>query len=149
MSTKKELLKDLDENVSNLISICQKISKPDTVVYDDWTVKDILGHLTFWHESFARNVSDLVLEKEPNPLRGKYSDLNQRCLAEFGPLSIEEIMSRLENAHQIIQLNILNNKLQLIPYRIGSRDYSPEEHLQIVNDHIKVHTKDIEKVIYT
>jgi len=146
MSTRKELLENLDENVLRLFSICQNISKPDTFVYEGWTVKDIFGHITFWHESFARNVSDLANDRMPKPFRGKYSDLNQRCFAEFSSLPIEEIILRLGNAHKVIQENILNNKLELIPYRIGSRDYPPEEHLQVVNDHIKEHTKDIENV---
>ena len=148
MSNRKELLENLDENVGRLLSICQNITNPDTVVYEGWTVKDVLGHITFWHESFARNVRDLALDRKPKPLRGKYSELNQRCFAEFSSLPIDEIISRLGNAQQVIRENILNHKLQLIPYRIGSRDYSPEEHLGVVNEHIKEHTKDIENAVY-
>ena len=130
-----------------LLFVCRNIANPNTMVYEGWTVKDILGHITFWHESFSRNVRDLVYARKPKPLRGTYKELNQSCFTEFNSLSLDEIISRLEEAHQEIQEHILNDKLEFIPYRIGSRDYPPEEHLKVVNDHIKAHTQDIEKAI--
>jgi len=51
----------------------------------------------------------------------------------------------LEVAHRVIRENILNPKLTLIPYKKGSRDYTPEEHLDIVNEHIKEHMISISK----
>jgi hypothetical protein len=117
------------------------------MVYEGWTVKDILGHITYWHESFARNIADLANDKKPSPLRGSYRELNQRCFAEFGSLVIDDILLRFEHAHEVIQENILRAQILLIPYRIGSRDYPPEEHLQIVIDHIQEHIKDIEAAL--
>jgi hypothetical protein len=147
MTTRENLLNTLNETVSQLLGICQEISDLEQFVYEGWTVKDVLSHLTFWHESFARNVSDLVYDKKPKPLRGKYSLLNERCFSEFRPLKMEEIISRFKKAHTTIQENFLDDKLTLIPYRVGSRDYSPDEHIKIVNEHIKEHTNDIKKVV--
>jgi len=79
------------------------------------------------------------------PLKGKYSDLNQRCFDEMRTKTVEEITTRLEVAHRVIQENILNPKLVLIPYKKGSRDYTPDEHLDIVNEHIKEHLGGIRK----
>ena len=146
MTTRENLLNDLNETVSQLLETCQGIRDPNSLVYEGWTVKDVLSHLTFWHESFARNASDLVKGSKPKPLRGKYSLLNERCFAEFRPLTMEEVITRFKKAHAVIQENILDDKLKLIPYRVGSRDYPPDEHLKIVNDHIKEHTNDIKKV---
>lgn len=143
MNTRKTLLENLNQSTALLLDLCATIPDPDTIVYEGWTIKAVMGHMTFWHESFARNVYDLANDREPTPLRGTYSALNQKCLAEFGPLSIEVIVLRFANAHKLIQENILNDKIVMIPYRKGSRDYPPEEHLQVVNDHLKEHTKDI------
>ncbi len=147
MTTRKILLENLAESVQQLVSMCRNIGNPNAVVYPGWTVKDVLAHITFWHESFARNVSDLADDRKPRPLRGTYKELNRRCVEEFSSLPIEEIVSRLEEAQQAIQKNILNPKLVFIPYRIGSRDYTPDEHLQVVSEHIKEHTKDIQTSI--
>ncbi|NHZ71718.1 MAG: ClbS/DfsB family four-helix bundle protein [Aquificales bacterium] len=145
METREILLKQLNETISQLFGVYQNMAYPEIAIYEDWTAKDILGHITFWHESFARNVSDIVNDIKPTPLKGKYSDLNQRCLDEMRTHTIEDIIKRLKVAHRIIQENILNAKLALIPYKKGSRDYSPEEHLDIVNKHIKEHLKGIKE----
>ena len=144
METKDVLLNRLDETVTHLIEVCSTVPDPGAEVYEGWAAKDILGHVTFWHESFARNVDDLVHDRQPTPLKGRLSDLNQRGVAELRPCSLEEVIGRLEAAQRIIHANILNPKLSLIPYRKGSRDYTPEEHLGIVADHIGAHVKAIQ-----
>ena len=146
METRETLLDQLNETVSQLLDLYHTMPVPNTPdVYTDWTVKDVLGHIVFWHESFARNVRDLVNGIKPTPLKGKYSDLNQRCFDEMRTQTMENVMERLEIAHKMIQENILDAKLGFIPYKKGSRSYTPEEHLDIVNKHIKEHLTDIKK----
>ena len=41
---------------------------------------------------------------------------------------------------------ILDPGIKIIPYKVGSRSYSPEEHLEIVNKHIRSHLEDLEGV---
>lgn len=138
-------LNQLNRTVTHLIETYKRISNPELEISDGWTAKDILGHLTFWHESFARNVGDLDKGREPVPLKGKYVDLNLRSLQETKDLTVEQIIERLSAAHEVIQRSILSPTLTRIPYRKGSRDYTPEEHLDIVNGHIKEHLKDLAK----
>ena len=143
METKEALRARLSKNVDELIAICRQLPDPNATIYEGWSAKDILGHVTFWHESFARNVDDLVHDRKPTPLKGKLSDLNQQGVDEMRSCSLEDVIGRVEAAQRIIQRNILNPKLILIPYRKGSRDYTPEEHLSIVSDHINAHLKAI------
>jgi hypothetical protein len=145
METRETLLKQLNETISQLFDVYQNMTNPETAVYEEWTAKDILSHIVFWHESFARNVHDIVNDIKPTPLKGKYSDLNQRCFDEMRTKTVDDIIKRLEAAHRIIRENILNPKLVLIPYKKGSRDYTPDEHLDIVNKHIKEHLNGIRK----
>ena len=141
------LVAALEDAVQEIIGAVAACEHPELVRVDDWTVKDTLGHIAFWHESFARNVNALIEGNKPSPLRGKYVEINQRSVDETKALTTEQIMSRLKIAHRIIQENILSEKLKMIPYRKGSRDYTPEEHLDIVNRHIGGHLKSIEKAI--
>jgi hypothetical protein len=143
METRKVLLAQLNETIAKLLAVYQSMTDPDRMVYAEWTARDVLAHLTFWHESFARNVSDLVQGIKPTPLKGKFIDLNQQGVDEMRLHTLEQVMERLVVAHGIIQDNILNPRLMLIPYKKGSRDYSPEEHLDIVNEHIKEHLRDV------
>jgi hypothetical protein len=146
METREVLLKQLNETISQLFEVYQTLANPELAVYEEWTAKDILGHIVFWHESFARNVRDIVNDFEPTPLKGKYSDLNQRCFDDMRTKTVDDLTKRLEAAHKVIRENILDPKLVLIPYKKGSRDYTPDEHLDIVNEHIKEHMSGIREV---
>lgn len=147
MQKRELLLEQLNETIVQLFDVYKHMANPEMTVYEEWTAKDILGHIVFWHESFARNVRDIVNDIKPTPLKGKYSELNQRCFDEMRPKTAGEIIQRLEAAHRVIRENILNPKLGLIPYKKGSRDYTPDEHLEIVNEHINEHLSDIRKAI--
>ena len=54
------LLQRLEETAALLEHVFQSLPDTQVAVYDDWTARDVLAHLTFWHESFARNLTDLV-----------------------------------------------------------------------------------------
>ncbi len=58
-------------------------------------------------------------------------------------------MERLEMAQKTIGDSILSTKIVLIPYKKGSRDYTPEEHLEIVINHISQHIQDVVKVSHS
>lgn len=146
VATRETLLKRLNDAIACLIEIHENIADPQAEVADGWMVKDVLAHITFWHESFARNISDLVNGRPPVPLKGKYVDLNRRSTQEMKGLTVEQIIERLYAAHESIQRDILSPTLKLIPYRKGSRDYTPEEHLDVVTGHIREHLKALEKV---
>jgi hypothetical protein len=143
MDTKEYLLEQLNITVTQLMDVIHRMEDPDIAVYDEWTARDILGHITFWHESFSRNVSDLVRDIKPILLEGSYGELNQRCMKEMRTQTVDVVLKRLESAHRVVRANILNPKLNLIPYKRGSRTYTPEEHLEMVNQHIQRHLRDI------
>ena len=145
--TREILLQRLSETLEKLYELYRDRIDLEIEIYEGWSARDILGHITFWHESFARNVNALIEGNKPSPLRGKYAEINQHSIDETKTLTTEQIMSRLKIAQRIIQENILSEKLKKIPYRKGSRDYTPEEHLDIVNRHIGGHLKSIEKAI--
>src|SRR5512142_1653610 len=107
MTTREELLARLTQTVEELIAVGRQLPDVETAVYDGWTAKDVLGHIAFWHESFARNVDDLVHDRKPTPLQGKLSDLNQRGVDEARPCSLEDVIGRLEAAQRVIEANIL------------------------------------------
>lgn len=53
---------------------------------------------------------------------------------------------KLEAAHRVIQEHLLNPGPGWIPYKKGSRAYTPEEHLDVVNRHILAHLRDIHRL---
>ncbi|MCE1252315.1 MAG: hypothetical protein LWX83_02065 [Anaerolineae bacterium] len=146
MPTRLQLLTELDEAVNQLVVTAKNSQNPDRLIYEEWTVKDIVAHLTFWHESFARNVYDLACNQPPRPLKGRLRDLNTQGIVDKRDCSLDDVLQQLIKAHTILQKFMPTLTQELIPYRKGSRDYSPEEHLEIVTDHIRMHTKDISRI---
>ena len=147
MPARPDPLNQLDKTIARLLAVYQGMKHPEMVVIGEWTAKDLLGHIVFWHESFARNVYDIASNIKPTPLKGRLTDLNQQSVVEMRPYSTKTLLLRLESAHQVIQHNIRHPGLELIPYRQGSRPYTPEEHLEIVDRHLSGHLDDIEKAL--
>jgi hypothetical protein len=147
MESRQTLLERLNETVAQLCAFYQTLPDPNAPVYELWTAKDVLAHLTFWHESFARNVEALAQGRQPNPLKGRLGDLNQSGVERMAQLSLGEVLARFEAAHAVLRANLLNPALGLIPYRKGAREYTAEEHLELVNNHLNFHLREVRKVL--
>jgi hypothetical protein len=147
VSDRRAQLEALDRTVAAFAEVCQGAADSAIMVNREWTVKDVAGHIAFWHESFARNLSDVLAGLPPRPLRGTYVELNARCMLEMRPLPMGEIIGRLLAAHEVVKDGILEPSLSAIPYRRGSRDYGPEEHLEVVTGHIQSHMTRILKAV--
>ena len=140
------LLTQVDEAVERIIQAVQETRDPESMRVDDWSVQDTLGHIAFWHESFARNVNALVEGRKPPVLEGSYPDLNRMGVERSRKMSVGQIAGRIRRAQGVIRRGILALPADTqIPYRKGSRNYTPDEHLKIVRDHIIAHLNRIEK----
>lgn len=146
LKTKVEVLRS---ELKNLIDFFEQGLDYDKMVYEFWNAKDILGHITFWHESFARNISALGNGIKPNPLKGKLSEVNKLSVESTKNSSIENLTKRLKYAQNKIEEYIFFDRINMIPYKKGSRDYSKSEHLEVVTNHIHKHLKDISKTYST
>lgn len=147
MESRAIFLQRLNETAAQLLNTYPNLADPNAMVYELWSARDVLAHLTFWHESFARNVNDLVNGQKPTPLKGRFIDLNQEGVDAMRSETLETVTGRFLSAQQVIQENICNPALVLIPYKRGSRDYTPEEHLDIVNAHINQHLRDVRRAL--
>jgi hypothetical protein len=129
-----------------VVSFYRSVGDVSLLVNSAWTARDVLVHLVFWHESFARNVDDLAHGLRPTPLRGTYAELGRRAAEEAEGRSIEELLTRLMAAQRGIEESIFDPRVTSIPYKVGSRPYSPAEHLSIVNEHVGNHLSKVESV---
>ena len=145
-ASRLELLEQLDEAVQRIIAAVRQIEHPESLRVDDWSAKDTLGHIAFWHESFSRNVSALVNGREPGVLEGTYPDLNNRGVEASRAMTLGRITGRIRRAQATIRRCIVKLPADTaIPYRKGSRDYSPDEHLAMVRGHIIAHLHRVER----
>lgn len=138
-----ERLAELEDAVAELVAVARSLPDSDVVATGEWTVRDVLAHLVFWHESFARNVADLAADRRPTPLAGTYAALAARTRTELGGAGIDALLARLIDAQAVIRGWVRDPRITLIPYRRGSRPYPPDEHLTVVRDHIRTHTREL------
>jgi len=138
-------LSQLQEVVKAFTAFFEQNLDFQLLIYPLWNAKDILGHITFWHESFARNIADLANGKVPSPLKGKLSEMNVQSTASTRAVPIAELIGRLQRAQHTIESHIHNSNITLIPYKKGSRDYSRLEHIEVVTGHIQKHLNDLKK----
>lgn len=131
----------LELAVAEWVDLYRSLGDTSFLASTSWTARDVLVHIVFWHESFARNVSDLANGVKPKPLKGTYAQLGQRGAEAFADFSIDELLGRLSDAQKTIGDSICNPRVTLIPYKVGSRSYAPAEHLSVVTDHIRDHLK--------
>ena len=68
--TRKILLQRLNVTLVKLYELYRDGIDLEIEIYEGWSARDILGHITFWHESFARNVNALIEGNKPSPLKG-------------------------------------------------------------------------------
>jgi len=131
--------------VENLISFFSDQKDYSRIIYTEWTAKDVLAHLVSWHMSFAKNLVDVIRKNKPNPFKGSLAEVNEAEVRRLSGFSIDGLINMIKDAQETIMNNIENEEVDAIPYKKGSRDYKPQEHLEIVEKHILGHIKDLKK----
>jgi len=135
----RESLRRLGKTVDEVVEFYRGIGDASVLVNTTWTARDVLVHLVFWHESFARNVRDLAGGVKPTPLKGTYAQLGRQAAAEARGLCVEELLVRLAAAQGVVERCVFEPGVVSIPYKVGSRPYGPAEHLSVVNEHVAAH----------
>ena len=143
--SRKHLLAALSKVVTSIIKDFKSFSTYTFKIDSVRTAKDVLEHIVFWHESFSRNTRDVAQKKQPKPLKGSYAKLAEQSQKEMSHESVANLLLRLTKAQESIEKNILNTQIVSIPYRVGSRAYTPEEHLDVVQQHLLGHLNEVKK----
>ncbi len=134
----------LTDSLTLFISDVRKSNKYRKV-YDDWSVKEILCHVTFWHINYAENLIAEEENKERPLLKGKYSVINTLAFKTLRRFSTENIIKKLVDANMEIGEVVKRGKVSKMTYKEGARDYSMEEFLDMIEAHIRNHAKDIRR----
>jgi len=136
--------KILTSTLEEFISIYERLYD-DAQVYDEWSVKDILAHVTFWHEYYADNLESEEKNEKPQLFKGKYTDINKSGVDSLNQFSVKALIKRLRAAHNRILKVVENGKVKKMTYKEGSRDYTISELLDSVNHHIHHHMVDVKR----
>jgi hypothetical protein len=140
-----EQKREEERTVADFLAFFEGREDLTTVIYDEWTAKDVLGHIASWHASFARNLMDAVNGMKPSPFKGSLTAVNERGVREMAAYSAPELCRMIAEEQALISAHIEDPQVAEIAYRKGSRNYAPIEDLEIVRRHIDGHLADLRK----
>jgi hypothetical protein len=136
-----ELFSAFTDSVEAFIHEVQS-KKSTLMATDEWTVKDELCHITFWHENYAANYEALVRHEDP-PLPEGMSTINMAGVLSLRQYSIRELIEKLQKANKSLYESIIIKQIPRMTYNKGGRVYETADFLQMITRHINTHTKQV------
>lgn len=134
----------LTDTVGLFAATC-RLHDPDALATSEWTVRDVLRHITYWHRYYADNLQAEAEGKTFFMPKRKYSELNEAGVESLQHLGDEELLTMLGQSHSDLGRSVLGGKVRQMTYRQGSRPYPLMKFLQVVDSHIKGHTRAIRR----
>ncbi len=133
----------LTDSIENFI-VEVKSKKSTLMATEEWSVKDELCHIVFWHENYAANYKALEEHKDP-PLPEGMSTINMLGVSSLRKFSIKELICRLRKANKSLYKSIVLNNVPRMTYSKGGRIYESADFLEMISRHINTHTKHVKR----
>ncbi|MFA6004970.1 MAG: ClbS/DfsB family four-helix bundle protein [Patescibacteria group bacterium] len=133
----------LTDSIESFISEVSS-RKSTLMATSEWSVKEELCHIVFWHENYAANYEALAQHKDPQLPEGM-STINTAGVMSLKKYSIKELIQRLHKAHESLRKSILIKKVPRMTYSKGGRTYETADFLSMIARHISTHAKQVKK----
>lgn len=141
---KPEAYTTLEHTVAEFVTIAEDAKLSQLVSDHGWSVKDVIAHVVSWQEYYARVTGALVKGDVPDLFKGSLGETNEQGVKQYRKFSRKQLLDKLNQATKSLIRNLKQLKVKEIPYRRGSRDYSPEEYIDVISSHIQSHTDQIQ-----
>ena len=138
-SKNSQLFLSLTEAIKTFLEEVNKHKLQDMATHE-WTVKDELCHIAFWHDYYAQNYSSLVAGIKPYVFTSKGgSTRNQEGVDRLNHQSKKDLVTSLHKAHASLYKSIVVKRVPKMSYT-DRKKYKTEEFLKEITAHIKRHT---------
>lgn len=137
----EDLFVELDSAISSFLAEVDKKKLTDMV--KKWTVKEVLGHITFWHRYYAQQYKSLAANEDPfffESLAGK----NEAARKEMGKRSKRWLVAALNEAQDSLRESIVQKRVPRMHY-MRSHEYTTGDFLEVVISHIVKHTVSVRR----
>lgn len=138
-----KLFASLSESIETFIQEV-KNKKNTLKATNEWTVKDELCHIVFWHENYAANYKAQVEHKDP-PLPEGMSTINMAGVLLLQKYSIDKLIKKLQKANKSLYDSVVIKKVPQMTYSKGGRIYKTADFLEMITRHIDTHTKQVKQ----
>ena len=103
-------LKSQHQELQNTVHSLTEKQLTQEKVFDDWSVKDILAHITAWHRKANEELNDLAQGKEPWIVGVDRDRFNQEAVEKGKDSTWEKVLEDWEES-----LSALLQKIEIIP----------------------------------
>jgi len=107
MTSKADVLKSLDHSWNELRELIDSMSEPEMVepgVVDDWSIKDLLGHMAFWADRAVTTLAEVKAGRGaavPGPeTETELDEWNAREFAAREGKNLAQLREEWERAHE-------------------------------------------------
>jgi hypothetical protein len=139
-----QLFLSLTEAIEVFIQEVKKHKLQDMAT-EEWSVKDVLCHISFWHTYYAQNYSSLAAGTQPFVFKSKGgSTRNQEGVDKFKLKSRKSLITLMNNAQSSLYKSIVIKKVPQMTYIVGS-EYKTEDFLVMITGHIQRHTTQVRR----
>lgn len=138
----KQLFADLSTTIDSFVEMVRS-KKSTLMATDQWSVKDVLCHVVFWHQLYAANYKSLAERRTPVIPEYPAYKLNLPGVKSLRKYSIKNLVSLLDSAHKSLFVSIIKNNVPRMTYNKGGVVYETEDFLKGIARHIATHTKQI------
>jgi hypothetical protein len=98
--------------------------RQDSIVFGDWTIKDILIHIPAWDRELVRGLDDLLGGRMPAFAGYSEDEFSARAVEAARDASFADVLVELRSAHEALvsRIESLTDEewLQASPYRWGN-----------------------------
>lgn len=138
------LVDTLERRVDDIVFLyCQHGFDSYASVYPEWTAKDVLAHIVFWHESFARSLESISGGGKATPPKGNLRVVNQQGVDDRKQMNVTQLLRAFEQAQETISRLVTVPDLGPIQYRDPGRSMAPDAFVIHLYGHISRHYQDV------
>lgn len=109
-----QLFTSLTNSIDGFVNEVKNI-KSTLMATDEWTVKDELCHIVFWHENYVANYRALSKGETP-PLPEGMSTINMAGVLSLRKFTIKELIYRLYEANELLYKYIVKERIPRMTY---------------------------------
>lgn len=130
---------DFKKAQKDLLEVIEKFPKEKTgkIFYGDWTIKEVIGHISAWDKYFTKVLTNLSKGIERN-YWGNINEFNAKEVAKRKGHKLNKLTKELiEAGNEFINTYNNLNKVLLNKKIWNNKKYTPEDILKIQIHHYK------------
>ena len=144
--TRAETIARLDATVDEVSRVLPALPPP-AVPHGGWGAHEVLSHIVFWHETYARILETMAEGRRPAVLVGVFPEFNRIAVERFRTVRDAVLVARLRRANAIVvaALGSLPPHAR-IRIKSGTNARGPVEFADRVDAHLRGHLDELRRL---